>query len=75
MILSTVSCLQSDNDVSTSNTGSVATHVPLVSRTGTLPHDIPFHLWIRRQQYQYDSPSLPPPPSLVITLGVLCCVA
>ena len=49
--------------------------VPLISRTGILPHDLPFHFCIRRQQYQYGCPSLSPPTSLVITLGGFCCVA
>ena len=40
------------------DSGAVATQVPLISRTGTLPHDLPFHFSIRRQQYQYGCPSL-----------------
>jgi len=43
------------------DSGAVATQVPLISRTGTLPHDLPFHFCIRRQQYQYGCPSLSPP--------------
>ena len=54
--------------------GAVATQVPLISQTGTLPHDLSFRFCIRRQQYKYGCPPVSPPPSLVITL-VLCCVA
>ena len=43
------------------DSGAVATQVPLVSRTGSLPHDLPFHFCIHRQQYQYGCPSLSPP--------------
>ena len=57
------------------DSGAVATQVPPISRTGTLSHDLLFHFCIRRQQYQYACPSLSPLPSLVITIGVLCCVA
>ena len=40
----TLNCLES---------GAVATQVPLISRTGALPHDLPFHFCIiSRQQYQ-----------------------
>ena len=44
------------------DSGPVATQVPLISRTGTLPHDLHFYFCIRRQQYQYGCPSLSPPP-------------
>ena len=44
------------------DSGVTATQVPLSSRTGTLPHDLPFRLCIRRQRYQYGCPPLPLPP-------------
>ena len=35
---------------------AVATRVPLISRTGTVPHDLPFHFCIRQQRCQYGCP-------------------
>ena len=36
-------------------------HVPLVSRTGTLSHNLPFRFCIHLQLYQYGAPSTPSP--------------
>ena len=49
----------SENQAEVLEFGAVlaATQVPL-SRTGTVPHDLPFRFCIRRQQYQYGCPSL-----------------
>ena len=44
------------------DSGAVATQVPLISRTGTLTHDLPFHFCINRQQYQYGCPTPAPFP-------------
>ena len=38
---------------------AMVAHVPLTSRTGTLPHDLRFHFCIRGQLYQCGCP----PPS------------
>ena len=57
------------------DSGDVAIQVSIIGRTVTLPHHLPFHFCIHRQQHQYGCPSLSPLPPLVITLGVLCCVA
>ena len=55
----------------------MVTHAPLISRTCTLPHDLPFRFCIHAQLYQYGCS--PPPPSprfhLIAALGVLCCEA
>ena len=41
-----------ENQTNLPGPGAVATQVSLISRTRTLPHDLPFHFFIRRQQYQ-----------------------
>ena len=55
---------------------AIVAHVPFISQTGTLPHDLPFSFLLSSTAASVRLPPVPPSPRfpLVAALSVLCCV-